>query len=514
MQIKERSKNKQLVINMLASIVTFVVGLGIRFGLTPYIVKTLGPEAYGFVGLASNILSYTGLITVALNSMAGRFITINYVDGHIDIANKYFSSVFFSNIILSVIILLFSIGCVVWLEYLINIPKTLIFDVKFLFSLLALNNVVGLAANVWCTATFIKNRLDLSNIRGIIGNLLNAAILVCLFSCFSPHIWYMGIAGVVLTIYNVLVNKRLSSILTPELKINLVNYDFQKVVELLKSGVWNLISKLGDILGQGLDLLIANLCIGSVAMGYFAMTKNVPFLILSLFSTISGVFSPMLTSLYAEHKMGELLNDFFKSIRILSFMVSIPLACLYVFGDSFYHLWLPTEDSSKLQMLTVLGTFSLPFTLPLESLWNIFTITNKLKYSTLFMLGNNILVFAIVMFSMFVVDSPDTRLVVLACTRSLVGIVRGIVFLPLYGAYCLGLNKLVFFNILGKSIICQTMCIGTCFCLRLVVEADSWASLFLGGLLIAFICFFICSIFILTKNDRLVLAEKLLKIKR
>ena len=511
-QIKERGINKQLAINMFASMVTFAVGLGIRFGLTPYIVRTLGPEAYGFVGLASNILSYTGLITVALNSMAGRFITINYVEGHIDAANKYFSSVFFSNIILAFIILLFSIGCVIWLEYLINIPNVLIFDVKLLFSLLALNNVIGLVANVWCTATFIKNRLDLSNIQGIIGNLLNATILICLFSCFAPHIWYMGAAGLVLTIYTVLVNKKFSTILTPELKINRANYDFTKVVELLKSGMWNLISKLGDILGQGLDLLIANLCIGSIAMGYFAMTKNVPFLILSLFSTISGVFSPMLTSLYAENKIEELLNEFFKSIRILSFIVSIPLACLYVYGDSFYHLWLPTEDSSKLQMLTVLGTFALPFTLPLESLWNIFTITNKLKYSTLFMLGNNIIVFGIVMFSMLVTDLPDTRLVILACTRSLVGIVRGIVFLPLYGAYCLGVNKWVFFNILGKSIVCQALCIGICFCLRWVIDADTWMSLILAGLLISLICLSICSMLILTKNDRKVLKEKLLRI--
>ena len=163
-------------------------------------------------------------------------------------------------------------------------------------------------------------------------------------------------------------------------------------------------------------------------------------------------------------------------------------------------------------MLTVLGTFALPFTLPLESLWNIFTITNKLKYSTLFMLGNNIIVFGIVMFSMLVTDLPDTRLVILACTRSLVGIVRGIVFLPLYGAYCLGVNKWVFFNILGKSIGCQALCIGTCFCLRWFYAADTWMSLILAGLLISLICLSICSMLILTKNDRKVLKEKLLRI--
>lgn len=64
-----------------------------------------------------------------------------------------------------------------------------------------------------------KNRLDLSNIRNIIGNLLNACVLVSLFAFFAPHIWYMGIAGMVLTIYTSIANYRLSRILTPELLV-------------------------------------------------------------------------------------------------------------------------------------------------------------------------------------------------------------------------------------------------------------------------------------------------------
>lgn len=181
-KVRERGKNKQMAINMLASLIAFMVGLGIRFFLTPYIVSTLGSEAYGFIGLSLNILSYTSLITIALNSMAGRFVTIRYVEKDFTVANQYFSSVYYSNLILAVIILLIGIGLVLFLEYLIEIPVSLIIDVKFLFILLLLNTIINLVMEVWCGATFIKNRLDLSNIRNIIGNLLNACILVSLFN--------------------------------------------------------------------------------------------------------------------------------------------------------------------------------------------------------------------------------------------------------------------------------------------------------------------------------------------
>ena len=69
-------KNKELLINMISSIVSFVITMGISFFLTPFIVGKLGREAYGFIGLINNIISYASVVTIALNSMAGRFITL------------------------------------------------------------------------------------------------------------------------------------------------------------------------------------------------------------------------------------------------------------------------------------------------------------------------------------------------------------------------------------------------------------------------------------------------------
>jgi len=513
MEIKERGKNKQFAINIAASLLTFVVGLGIRFFLTPYIVRTLGPEAYGFIGLSANILSYTGLITIALNSMAGRFVTIKYQEGNIDEANKYYASVFYSNLVLAGLILLFGVGCVMWLEYMINIPDHLMFDVKFLFVLLVVNNIIGLVTGIWGTATFIKNRLDLSNVRGIIGNLMNATILVVAFTFFAPHIWYLGLAGMVLTLYSAIANCKFTRLLTPELRVKYVNYDLKKVIELLKSGAWNVVNKLGEILGQGLDLLIANICIGTVEMGMFALTKNVPFLILSLFQTISGVFAPILTNMYAKNQKNELVYEVYKSIRVLCLFTALPLTCLYVYGDSFYSLWLPTEDAQKLQLLTILGTFALFYTLPLESLWNIFTITNKLKYSTLFILGNNIFVFAIVMSSMFIVKSHETRLIILASTRSICGLVRGFVFLPMYGAHCLKLPIYTFYGTIFKSLLCTTVCLAVCYMLRLFCIPATWIDLIIASFAVVVLCLLISIVMILTKHDREFIYHKILKIK-
>jgi len=499
----------QLSLNMTAAIAAFVAGFFINFFLTPYIVKSLGTEAYGFIGLTANIISYTGLISIALNSMAGRFITIEYCKNKIDSANKYYTSVFFSNIILSLIIALLSLFFIIWMESIVSIPQTLIFEVKMLFALLALNNIFNLISNTWGVSLFIKNRLDLGNIRNILGTVINASTIVLCFSFFNIHLWYIGLAGFLLATYTAITNFRFAASLTPDLHIKKSYFDFGKIKELLKSGVWNLIAKLGDILGQGLDLLIANLFIGTIEMGMFAITKNIPFLILGLFQTISGVFAPVFTKLYAQNKKDNLLKEIHKSIRFLSFFAVVPLVFLYIYGDCFFKLWLPTEDSSKLIRLTILGTFALPYTLPLESLWNIFTVTNKIKVPTIFTVVNNLLVFAIVLGSMFFFDSPEKRLFILAGTRSICGVVRGFFFLPMYGAHCLNIPKRTFFRDIFKSLFCLALCLFACYRIRHITVPNSWTDLFIASAAICIPCFIFSFIIILTKEDRRLILKRI-----
>ena len=502
-----------MAINMFASLIAFIVGLGVRFFLTPYIVSTLGAEAYGFIGLSLNILSYTSLITIALNSMAGRFVTIRYVEKNFTIANQYFSSVYYSNLILAAIILLMGTGVVLFLEHLVRIPIYLIIDVKLLFTFLLLNTILNLVMEVWCGATFIKNRLDLSNIRNIIGNLLNACVLVSLFAFFTPHIWYMGIAGMVLTIYTSIANYRLSRLLTPELIVKKSYFDFTKVRELIKAGAWNVLGRLGDILGQGLDLVIANVCIGATAMGIFSLTKNVPLMVLSLFQMTASVFAPILTRLYAERKKEELLTELKKSIRILGFFTTFPLACLFLLGEDFYHLWLPSQDASLLQWLTIIGGLvGMTFAMPLEALWNIFTITNKLKYSTYTMFANNILVFLTVVCSMFIVDDSIVKLFILAGARVFWGILRSLIFLPLYGAYCLGVARMTFYPPILKSIlsIIIVLLIGS-FVISFL-QRDTWTLLMLNALIICILTTIVNSFIILQKQDLQFVKSKILKL--
>lgn len=506
-----RSTNKQLLINLLANIIGFLVNIGIQFFLTPFIVKSLGVAAYGFVGLSSNIIMYTQLISTALNSMSGRYITIKYTEGDVSSANKYFSSVFYSNIILSIFIGIALFCAMYYIEAILNVPQELLFDVKLLLFFLSVNYIFSLLTNVYSLATFVKNRLDLSSIVSIIANVSKTIILCGLFALCVPHIWYIGLAGTVYTLYISLVNIRFSKRLTPEFIIKKQNYDWAKVKELIFAGIWNTISQLGTILGQGLDLIIANLFIGATAMGVFSISRQIPFFIISFCGAISAVFAPSLTQYFAKNEIGTMKSEINKSIRILSLFVTIPLVFMLIFGNDFFALWVPSEDNNFLHLLSILCGIELIISLPLEVLWSVFMITNQLKFSTLFMLGNHLLTFIIVLLGVHFSKSAEIQLIILASTRTVLGLVRSLTFLPLYGAWCLRLSYKTFYHPIIKVLISFLVSSSLCLLIRFYIDATSWRELVVCGV----ICIMICSIssmfLVLTKTDRNFIKDKILQ---
>ena len=504
-------QNKQLAINMLAQVVVFLVQMGINFLLTPFIVKSLGVEAYGFVGLSNNIIGYLQLASVALNSMAGRFITIEYHKGNLEQANKYFSSVFYSNVVISAVLAIISIILLVFLEYVLHIPVNLIADVKWLFALLCLNSLLTLVFNVYIVSPFIKNRLDVTSVRNLVSNLIKAAVILILFGFFSSHLWYIGCSTLICGIYLIIANVRIKDKLTPELGVNLRYFDFAKVKTLLASGVWNLIGKLGDLLQRGLDLLFANWFINAAAMGILSITTQIPFIILSLLGLFTSSFAPSLTKDFAKGNLNEMLNEVYKSIRILSISILVPIAILYIYGDVFYKLWMPTQDSLLLQKLTICGTFALLVTSPLDGFWNVFTVTNKIKGSSIFMIINSLVVFLTVLLGLFLTEDITTKMFIIAAVRSLYGVIRGIVFLPIYGAYCMNLKRTFFYKPIIKSLFGVLVTLGICWMLRLLYVPDNWLGFFMSSLLVALVSCSIGSILILTKNDKKFIMEKVIK---
>lgn len=499
---KSRSINRQLAINMTTSVIIFVVNLCVSFFLAPYLIGKLGTAAYGYIGLSNNIIGYTGLITIAVNSMAGRFITISFHEKNIEKANSYYSSIFFTNVGLSLIIIGIFVVIALNLQNLIRIPAILVSDVKTLFILLCIVSCLSLLTGIINVYAFITNRFDISNIRDVIGTILRVSMLLFLFGLFPPHLWYIGVTMLIMDIYIITSNFYFSRKLAPELIIRPAFFDFKKVVEVTKAGAWNLISRLSEMLSRGFDLLLANWFISAKAMGILSITQTIPSLILSFFGTLSFNYAPEFARLYAIRDFDKLKHELGKAMRISGFFACIPLSIFYAYGDMFYSLWLPMENANELYMLSCLGTFGMIFALPQEPLWFIFTITNQVKKSSLNLFYNSICIFCTVLLCMFFIKDDMMRLIALACVRTIYGSIRVLTFLPGYGAKCLGFDRWTFYPLIIKNFINIVIITVVSSIFKTLLLSPSWINLIVGCIFSLTMGFTISSLLVLKKSDR------------
>lgn len=498
MKINNLSTNRMLIINMSSNFLALAVTFGISFFLSPYIVETVGVEAYGFVGLANNFISYASLITVALNALSGRFITIAIHEGDYGKANRYYSSVFLANCAISLVLLIIGTAVWVFLEHLISIPEDILWDVKLLFAALFLNCIISTIGSVFSVATFATNRLYIASFRSIESSLIRAAVLVTLFAFASPKVSYLGITSLLTCLYCMGFNIYYMHILLPELQIKRTSFDFMAVKELVSSGVWSLVTRVGSILTDGMDLLITNIFIDPTAMGILSLAKTVPSLITSIVGNMVSAFSPNFTILYAEGRHFELQKAVSQSMKIMGVLANLPVIVLIVCGASFYELWQPTQDANQLHVLSLLTCAGLIVNGGINCIYNIFTVVNKLKLNAIVLVLSGLLSTGIVF---VLLETTDLGIYAVAGVSTVIMILKNFFIIVPYGAKCLNMKWYALYPEVIRAVLFVTLSSVASIILTKNIQGG-WFGLIVAGAITGILSLAIGYFIIFGKDER------------
>lgn len=506
--MKELGKDKALIINTIASFVTFVVGLGIAFFFTPFLTDTVGEEAYGFVSLGNNVINYITILTVALNSVAGRFITIEYHQGKKKEANEYFSSVLMANIAIIPVILAVAVPVILNAEKLLDIPVELEESVKLLFFFILFNFIITLISTVYNVATFITNRLYLSSIANIVTALLRVFLMCLLFGMLPPNVAYIGIVTCICTFVGLVMNMYYTRLLVPDIRLKKCYVHWIKVKELISAGMWNSISRLSQVLSDGLDLVITNIWISAYLMGELSIAQQIPTYISTLTNTFINLFSPNLTMYYAKDDTEAVVKELKLSMKFSSFFVNIIFCILVIFGKYFMQLWVPNQDVNLIYSLLVVIMMSLLVSGVTTSLNNVFLVTNRLKVNSIFWL---IISFTNVLLVFIFLNTTSLGIYAVAGVSKVTGILGNLIFVPLYACKCLKIKWNTFYPIIFRYI-------GTTFIMmivffgikRLYVLPINWITFFVVCVIAGFAGCIVNFFVLLNHTERSIMKNKIM----
>lgn len=465
------SDNKKTFVNLSSALVLLALNLLYNFFLAPYVVETLGEEAYGYITLANNFAMYAGLITVAFNSMAGRFVSVEYHRGNLKCAQEYYSTIFYTNIFLSLTMILPMALLTLFLDKLINIPSYLIVDVKLIFGLVFLNFIINLVASVFSISTFVTNDLYRLSVKRLISVVIKVFGLWVLFNAFGNKLYLVGLSIAVSSLYLLVSSWILSIKVFANIKITYKSFNIARVKDMFAAGVWNTITNIGNVLSDGLDLLVANLFISPTAMGIIAISKTLNTILGSLTGSVSESFQPLITRNYAIDKKDELIGKILLSMKVNGLFSSIAYSWIIVFSLGFFALWIPNLNSKELWILCILSLQGSILSGNMSSLFPIFTLTNKLKLNAISRVAIGLLS---VFITYLIVKNTNYGIYAVAGVSSLLGSLFNFFFVPSYVSHLLDVPKWIFYKVILRHVITIIIVVAILFPFSKILVLSSW----------------------------------------
>lgn len=458
--------------NILLIIVGFLVNTLIGFFLAPYIIRNIGLEAYGYVALGNQFVNYALIIGIALNSMSTRFISVEYHRKNFQKANEYFSSIVIFNLLVALVIIIPLILFIGFLQHIISISDALVLDVQILFVLLFFNFLLGSVLGHFSISYYTHNTLYIKSAREIQAKVLYMLIIISLFYFFKPALYFIGIATLISSVYNTLFGIYYSYRWSPEIKFKLALYKLKSLKEIFVSGVWNLITHLGQILMQGLDLIIVNVYLGATVMGQLALSKTIPLILITLIGTLANSYAPTFNKHVALNDQEGLKNSLTQSMKVLGLFSNVPIAIFFSFGEDFYRLWVPSQDALSLNYLTMLALGTVIFSGSINSIYTFFSSSNNLRYnSVLLILAGIINVGAIFVLAHCNLLNVFSMLIVGMC----VNLIRIFFFTIPHASKLLNVRQLFINKVMLKSLLTFILTVGATFSLKRYVIIDGWA---------------------------------------
>lgn len=437
---------KQLPRNAATAILQFVVMCLVAIWLTPYLVKHLGPAAFGLVPLAALLTQYVAVITVQLSLAVRRFliIEIQKPGGN---PNIVFNSALALYLLLIVVqVPLFSVA-IIKINSIFSIPPELLLDAQILFSCSAASFLLTLLFGVFGVSIYAHNRLDISSSIDLVRSLARLALIIALFSLFGPKLRYIGYIELSLTLLAGLCNLYYWRKLTPELTVNFRHIEVKNLFPIFKMSSWTLVNNLGALLYLRTDIWIINKFISPIAAGQYAAILVVSEFVRRLGLLLSNQSGPMIIT-YSAKKEWEALRKLLQIfIKISAVFIAIPIGIICATAPKLLAAWLG-EDFVPLTPVLWLLVGHLFINVSIFPLFNLQTAINRVKLPGLITFSMGIINVA---FAYFLGVTLGMGILGVALGGAVVLTLKNAIFTPLYGAKILHLPAMTFVKSMVSS---------------------------------------------------------------
>ncbi len=344
-EVKINSLTQGLTRNTIFNMIGWVWPIGLSILSIPFIVKSLGNDAYGVFAIVSIVAGYLGLLNgpVAMGSV--RFMAEAYAHQQWSELHEAVAAGLVINIALAALAgLTMFLAADVLARKVFAIPPALIPSSVTAFRLAAfsffLNGVIGALQSI----PIAMRRYDIRNQVGlVVGTLNTMAIILALW-------WGWGLLGAVLAqVLSSVLGLVLFAIVAWSLlrkypgakRSSLVNTSLVKRLAGFSSLLFG--GNLAATIGLQIDRTLVGILLGTSAVAFYMVPTKITDRIPSMMSSFSTALYPLSSEAVAMGKIDELRHLYHEMIRIQLWASALVAALLIVLSKNFLLLWMGSE---------------------------------------------------------------------------------------------------------------------------------------------------------------------------
>ena len=496
-------KRGRFVPNVAANTGTFAFNVLVGLWYTPYLIRHLGVGSYGLIPLITQVVGYLAIVTVALNSAVGRYITIDLERGNHAEANRYFNASFFGSLALVAVMVIPAGFATYHIDKLISVPAGQETQVRWLTGCVVAVFFLSALLTPFGIATYCTNRFDLRNAVSIAEYLVRVGVVVACFALLSPQLWQVGLALVGATLVSGGLTLGLWRRLMPMLRVSISDFDIRAVGKLASFGGWVAVNQVGAILYLAVDLIVVNRMFGPVAGGRYAAALQWSGLLRSLTGVVATVFGPTMLYIYARNDFDGLVSYARRAMKLTGLAIALPIGLICGLSGPLLGTWLGPGFVGLAPLMSLM-TIHLSVNLAVTPLFAVQTATNRVSVPgivTLVMGAANLGL------ALLLAGPVGWGLYGVAAAGAIMLTAKNLVFTPIYTACCLKRSPLVFFRQMFGTTSATIVTAVSCYGLARLVDLSGWFRLGTAAAAVSLVYLAIVLLTLVTADERVMFRE-------
>ncbi len=328
--------------------------VAVTYQLTPYVLHTVGVEAYGTWLLITSLTGYLGLLALGVPLASVRYLAQHVAEGDVEKANTAIGSCMGLYLLLGAGAMLVGGGLFIFFTLTYHIPPALRLDAHVAFA------VAVLYVSLWFVALLpegvfaahddfvVRNLVRLAGVLLRLG--LTLGLLALRASLVMLAIVQLACIAFDFSVCWLIIRRRY-----PGTRLALADFDWRMVRRIFSFSLFVLVLQAGMRLSFETDSLVIGAFRDVGSIPYFTVGNSLIVYLMEFIVAIAAVVMPTATRLKTQGRAVELRETFLKWSKIALSLTLMIGMFLIVLGPRFIAWWIdPSFEGPAGQVLQVL----------------------------------------------------------------------------------------------------------------------------------------------------------------